>query len=81
MYAVIGIAVANVCEVIDVLIKTLTNTKDKVGKVDQIPLDLADAGGLKALTAPAHLPSQQVSIRFTAQSTKHEASETPISWT
>ena len=30
---------------------------------------------------PITVSTQQVSIRVTAQSTKHEASETPISWT
>ena len=63
MYAVTGSVVANVCEVIDVLINILTNTKDRVGKADHTLLDLADAGGLKALTVPAHLPSLQNALR------------------
>ena len=59
MYAVIGIVVEVVCEVIDVLTSILTSTKDKVDKADQILLDLADAGGLKALAALAHHLSLQ----------------------
>ena len=63
MYAVTGSVVANVCEVIDVLINIPTNTKDRVGKADHTLLDLADAGGLKALIVPAHLPSLQNALR------------------
>ena len=56
MYAVIGIVVEVVCEVIDVLTSIPTSTKDKVDKADLIPLDPVDAGGLKVLTVPAHHP-------------------------
>ena len=49
MYAVNGLDVANVCEVIDVLTNTPTSIKDMVGRADHRPLDLADAGGHKAL--------------------------------
>ena len=59
MYAVIGIVVVIVCEVIDVLTSIPTSQKDKVDKADLILLDPVDAGGLKVLTAPAHHPSLQ----------------------
>ena len=67
MCAVNGSDVANVCEVIDVLTNTLTSIKDMVGRADHRPLDLADAGGLKALIdlpiVRAHLPSLQNVLR------------------
>ena len=58
-----GLDVENVCEVIDVLTNILIDIEDMVGKADHKHLDLADAGGHKALIVllgtRAHLPDHR----------------------